>query len=75
MRVSHGCQPGACAPLLAEALGVFQEMKEDSLPCDELVYNTLLEGSSSCDSSGMVATDAVWLGCVVVCDGKVGGQL
>ena len=59
----------------AEALGIFQQMKEDSLPCDELVYNTLLEGSSSCDSSGLVAIDAVWLGCVVVCDGKVGGQL
>ena len=59
----------------AEALCIFQEMKDDSLPCDELVYNTFLEGSSSCCSSGIVAIDAVWLGCVVACDGQVGGRL
>ena len=28
-----------------EALCMFQEMKEHSLRCDELVYNTLMEGS------------------------------
>ena len=30
--------------VLRKALCIFQEMKEDSLPCDQLVYTTLLEG-------------------------------
>ena len=35
----------ARAATFTEALCMFQEMKEHSLQCDELVYNTLMEGS------------------------------
>ena len=48
---AHGCAHQSA--VLAEALCMFQEMKEHCLRCDELVYNTLMEGASLARSAGV----------------------